>query len=420
MFRRAQALAAWLGGTSVFRNRFYVAGLAVQKGTPVIAVPLLVGIFGLTNYAEYVLFYTIVQSYANVVSLGVPQAVVPLWFKQADQAEFTASVVGLVLLLWLIWLVPGVPLLLLLTHRQPGAALDAWSFVLSVVLFAAAWNLNTLAVAMTRVKGRQRVYFAAALAGALVLVVLALAARSLGLATLQALVALQGLAVLTSATVMIGTDARQWASASWRGALRHGRALLGQGAPICAYAFISLYSMSVDKWLVRIWFPTDVFNAYVLDSQFAFAILVVPAAIALQVGPRFAELIAQGDRAGLQRLERRAARLTVGASLLLAFAILAYATLTGLKLTWGFGILVAAYLFEGQFMLASNRLVSEMRSGSLVWVGCIGALLLTAGLLAACLSGHAAWVYFACLAYYAAMFAMARWRVLRLSAEQGS
>lgn len=388
--------------SGTWHNRYFVAGLAAQKGLPIVVLPLLIASFGPAAFADYVLVYTVVQVFANLSSLGVPQAVVPLWFRQADTVGLVGVCLALLCALGLVAAVPLVAVALL----WPGAVSAAFPLapthaVAWVVGFAAVYNLNQLAVAVARASERQRHFFASAFVGSAVLVLGAAMAPMAGRAGLDVLTGLDGLLLLQVASLTVNTVLLL--GTGWGDSLRRGLAqwralaptVLRLTIPLVGYTLVVLYVMSVDKWAVRASFAHPVFTTYVLDYQFAFAIMFVPTAIALFFGPRVAALVAASDVAGLELEERRARRLTLFGSAAVALVMALYARLTAVPLSWGYWVLVAGFLCEGQYAICASRLTAQLQSMRLLGIALVGAVVYSMAL------GLAAWMQNMTVAYLA-------------------
>lgn len=375
-----------------WRIRYYVLGLALQKGLPILVVPLIVAAFGRDVFGEYVLLYTVVQIYGNVSAVAVPQTVVPVWFRQADPSKFIGLCCALVLGLSAAFgVIAGAILYLVspdLTLSVPIAETGGW-----VICFALFYNLNQLAVGIARSEDRQRHFFWASVLGGVVLVAGILTAQRLGYPGLRGLLIAQMLSVAIATLVLLGRRILIIFKIDVVTLRAQTVPLLRFSLPLAGYSLLVLLSMSIDKWMASAWFPREVFNAYVLEFQFAFAMMFIPTAISLYSGSRVSALVTAGDHAGLKQEERRARGLTLLGSIGVAVMMFCYAWVTGLPLGPGYWILALGFVFEGQYVIRSNRLMAEMRSTRLLMTTLGSVLLYALLLLAAGLSGSVMLLY---------------------------
>jgi O-antigen/teichoic acid export membrane protein len=166
----ARVRGLWRAGLSsgMYRNRFYALGLAMQKGLPVLLIPIILLIFGRAVFSEYALFYGLVQVCGVIVAFGLPQSLVPLWYRQPDSDRFLFTVLVAMTGGWALLLLPGGLLTLVLAAPQFGQ-IDALSLVSWLAAFTLIFNLNVVATGVARARGRQRRFFWSVTAGALML-----------------------------------------------------------------------------------------------------------------------------------------------------------------------------------------------------------------------------------------------------------
>lgn len=376
-----------------WRIRFYVLGLALQKGLPILVAPLVVAAFGRDVFGEYVLVYTVIQIYGNVSALSVPQTVVPIWFRQADPAKFVALCYAMVLGLSAAFgAVAGAILLFAPPHLALSLPImEACGWIMCFALF---YNLNQLAVGIARSEDRQRHFFWATVVGGVVLVAGILAAHRLGFPGLRGLIIAQLLSVAVSTLVLLGPRIFAVGKIDFATLREQAPPILRFSLPLAGYSLLVLLSMSIDKWMASAWFPRDVFNAYVLEYQFAFAMMFIPTAISLYSGSRVSALVAAGDREGLKIEENRAKGLALLGSSGVAVAMYCYAWATGLPMGPGYWVLALGFIFEGQYVIRSNRLMAEMRSTRLLMIT-LGSVLLYALLLLAAGLGNSVMLLYA-------------------------
>ncbi len=393
--------------------RYFALALVAQKGLPVLALPWIVGIFGRRQYADYVLLYTAVQIYANVSVAAVPQAILPLWYRQNDPVRFAANAhafvaaVSLALggLVWLLaraaeaagWQSPiGLPL--------PQAAV-------ATACYAYLYNVNQLGLAVARARNRGDRYMWSAAAGGLVLIGGLGLAQAVGATRLVDLLGVLMAALLAGSVVLVDPQ-------MMRGSLREAartelRILMRQSVPMSGYALLVLLVMSIDKWVARISFPSAVFSAYVIDYQSAFTMMFVPTAVNLYNGARISALTASEDHEGLRR-EVRAARLICSTGAIAVAVVMAiYGSITNLRLTSGYWILVAGFLLESNYMISSNQVMAQLRADQLFKAALGGITLYATILILAALSQSITFLYAATPAYFGLMLVLLTWRLER-------
>ncbi len=394
-------------------NQYYVFGLAVQKGVPIIAIPLLVNAFGVSVYGEFVLLYTVVQLYSNLSCLSLPQVLISFWYRQENKAEISAAVTTLLVVLAVIVLVPGVPVLVFILEFLK-ISLTPFEFVFWVVVYGFLLNINSYAVGIVRVHDRRKLFFFAALLGAIFYFFLIEFLRYFNKVSLSALIALHCSSVLVTFFVLILKDYRLIFLFSVDSLGRHWKGLLSQAMPLCFYIFLTLYGTSVDKWMIKAWFDESFFNQYVLNAQLSYSIILVPTAIALHAGPVISRLVASGDLAALTDYEARTSLLILVGSVAMSIVAAIYAFLTGLDIGLGYLILVIGYLVEGQYILKSLRLMSELRSFDLAIFVIPSVILLTIALFVVCSSSSQIAIYFCVPIYQVLQFSFAYFMVNRL------
>jgi O-antigen/teichoic acid export membrane protein len=222
------------------------------------------------------------------------------------------------------------------------------------------------------------------------------------------LILIQTVSVLVAAIVLFGRQPLAMLRFDWP-TLRHEcRPLLRFSLPLGGYTLLVLFSMGLDKWMARIWFPRDIFNTYVIDYQYAFAMVFVPTAINLYNGPRVSAYVARGQWDLLAQEERRAARLAVVGCLAVAVLMYAYAWASGLALSNGYWLLVVGFLFEGLYILRTNRLMAQLRSFRMLFISASGIAVYVILLALAAVSGNRLLLYLAVPAYLGVTLALAQ------------
>lgn len=395
----------------LWRMRYYAGGLALQKGLPVALLPLLVSVFGRETYGQYVLLFSTVQLYSAISGLGLPLTILPMWFRRADPLRMVSLCY---LLLGILALVAGIVFVggATVWGGDIVRSFSATEAALWVAGFALLNNLNQASLNVARAEGRQSAFFAACALGGVVLLAGTATVWGLQLDGLRYLILIQvsafgaGTLILLGRRVMAGLGQLE---PDWR---RQARSLLAFSTPLAANTLVLLLSMSMDKWTALAFFPREQFASYIIDYQAAFAILFVPAVVALHCGSVFSALVARGDWLQLAREERKARYIVIAGSACIAMLMYAYATITDLQLTPGYWALATTFVFQGLYLVRSNRLMAQMRSTKLLVSSLVGVSFFAAILLVAGLSRNIHLLYLAYPIYDAFLFAIVsiEWR----------
>lgn len=386
------------------RNRYFLLGVAVQKGAPLLLLPLVVSVIGASVYAHYVLLYTVVQVFAVVSSLSLAQALIPFWNGQSDHRGLTGSLLASVLILQLLMSVPLLPLawLALGSKALPNGA----GVLLALVwVYAAVYNLNQASLNLVRVRLRQGTFFAATLASAFMLLLAVAALKWLRGDRLVAFT-LVNIGVLALQTYLYvsssGIQPRLFAPAEL---VRACRQWLAFTAPLTAYTLVVLTGLVVDKWVVKAFFDTHALAAYVLDFQFAFALTLLSYVIGMYNTQRVCQLVHLNDLSALRRNWVGNHLLSLVGSLLFSGCVYLYATRTGVVLSGGYWLLAAAFTLNNCYGVNSNLLAAYRKGNTLALLGlvCTGGFMVA--LLLAGSRGSLEWVYGAYVLYYGLMLA---------------
>lgn len=402
---RFQTLAERSPFAALWRMRYYAGGLALQKGLPVALLPLLVMVFGRETYSQYALLFTTVQIYSAVSSVGLPFTIIPMWFRQRDPLRFVS----------LCYLMIGGLALIFGTVFVTGATIwggeivksfSATEAALWVAGFALLNNFNQASLNVARSEGRQAAFFWACVLGGVVLLLGITAVWGFQRDGLRYLILIQvaafgaGTLTLLGRRVIAGLGRLEpdWPYKAAR--------LLRFSAPLAANTLVLLLAMSIDKWTALAFFSREQFATYVIDYQAAFAIMFVPAVVALYCGPVFSELVANRDWEGLAREERKARIMVVAGSVFVAVSMYIYAAITNLHLTPGYWVLALTFVFQGLYLVRSNRLMAQMRSAKLLISSIIGVSFFALVLLSAGITRDIYLLYMAYPLYDALLFAI--------------
>lgn len=398
VIRMFQKIIASAMNSPIYRNRYYGMGLSLQKGLPVVLIPVLVFVFGKSTYAQYILFFSVVQVYAALTSVGVPQSVVPLWFRQHRHDEFFASVVFLVLGLGLVFAPLGLAVLrAFAAPKIHDGARDL--LAVAIISFALLYNFGALATAAARARDQQRLFFWSIVAGAVALTGVILGAYAAGRTSLYGLIVAQALTYIVSVIVITWKDVSGLFSFRRSTIFLQTRQVFVASIPVYAYTLTTMYIMVADKWVVKIFFPGHLFFDYVINYQFAFSILFVPTTIVFYLGPRFSQLASLGLHEEIARLEIRARRMALSLSALLSVAICIYGAITGVKVTAYYWLLVAGFLVHGLQMIMSSRFMGYLHFNSMFAVNLISAGVFTTSLILAVFTRQVLFVYVTWILY---------------------
>src|SRR2546421_4451313 len=100
-------------------NRYFLLGLALQKGTPVLILPLTIAAVGAQVYADYVLLFSLVQVIAIGSSLSLAQALIPFWYGNPEKGKLVGTLAFVMAVVQTLLLIPiGLVLYLTLTSGR--------------------------------------------------------------------------------------------------------------------------------------------------------------------------------------------------------------------------------------------------------------------------------------------------------------
>ncbi|MFM9829164.1 MAG: hypothetical protein ACKVOB_10550 [Sphingomonas sp.] len=396
--------------------RYYAVGLALQKGLAIALLPLIVLIFGRETFSNYALLMSTVQLYGTVSGLGVPLAVLPLWFRSPDPLAAVRMMLGIVAMVAalaaaLLCLI-GVFLGRDVVHGVSAAEAALW-----IAAVALLYNVNLIAFSVARSQGRQMAFVLANVFGGLVLLVGLFAAYLFQVVSLRALTLAQMAALAACSVPLLGLQIVRARGVISPGFREQATALMRFSVPLMTNSVLLLLAMNVDKWAALAFFTKAEFSSYIIDYQMGFAILFVPAVVALHYGPIFAALVADGNEAALAREERQAQKVVVAGWAVIAVIAYCYALLTGLKLTPGYWVLSLTFLFQGLYLIKSNQLMAQMRSARLFFASMVSLIFFSAILLIAGKLHSLPLLYGAYPLYDALLLALISRKTVRLSAS---
>lgn len=392
-------------GLELLRNRYFLLGMGVQKGTPILIMPLSIAAVGVAVYSEYVLLYTVVQTVAIVTGLCVSQAFIPFWFDHADKKQYLGSFTAVMLAVQALLSIPlGVVL-----HFSLWPSLNAKPVLYLPLLlaYAAIYNLNALAVSLIRVQLRQWVFLVSTLLTAGMLAgLIVLTGRAPG----DKLLLYTGANVLTLflQTVFYLYFARVTPPSMLprKQLRRFAQGILAFSGPLTIYTLIALVALVADKWFVKFFFDNRVFTQYVVDFQFAFSVALLSVVIGMYNGPKLCQLTHEGARRELRRNVIGNYVVSLVGSLAISLVAFAYARVGGIYISSGYWILAAGFALNNCYAVNSSLLTAQKRGRTLACIGTSAALVLVIVLWICGAVGSSRLVYFACAGYQALLLAL--------------
>jgi O-antigen/teichoic acid export membrane protein len=365
---------------------YYALGMAVQKGTPFVILPLLIYFYGDQTYASYVLFYATVQIFGVLCSLATPSSTIVFWYRKEDKSQF---LVTYLLLLSGIFLLTGavcaLPIYLIYKSSLKGA-LPLESTLLGLG-FIGLYVFNQYLVSLYRAMHSARRFFVAQLMGAIILLVVAIPFYSpptLGRLVLAFLfsVFVQDVYLLLGLKSFLAKSAlRDFDSALASEVMRFS-------LPLVLYNAVTLFVYWVDKYTVSLYFDPASFSKFVVTFQFAFAQAMISQLFALYNFPLICELVSGRDYSKLRDVVRTYNWLTAVLGIGYSVAILVaqkYFQMFHISIL-GFVILSAAFLLANLSTTYLNVLYAHVRTTKIAMIqAACGAFMLIA-LALGCLS----------------------------------
>lgn len=328
--------------SDIFKNFYYILGLALQKGLPYLIIPLIVWRFGVNTYADFVVIYSLIQMIGLLIAIGTPNAFIVFWHNAENKSLYTASSVLIVLLISLILTIPAAIFIHQFLH-------ESLLLLTLMITYAISINLNTLGLNLLRSVFRSKEYFTCiaitAFLQCLLIIFLPLTAHKL------ALLILINLSILILQTLFFFKNAgiKLTARIHLRDTLQLAKTVLGYSSTFTLYSILSLSLFTVDKWLIKSFFSAEMLAEYVLNFQFAFIVNIISIVVGMYSLPIFCRLRANHAMQALQIKQQQNYGLVIVFSIASACFAYSYAAITHLHLTYGFWLLVVAFLFTNLF-----------------------------------------------------------------------
>jgi O-antigen/teichoic acid export membrane protein len=369
----------YLREPSILGSSYYFLGLAIQKATIFLLVPLWIKKIGQSGYSDYALILSIVQICGCLSSLGIPQIIIPIWYQHdAPKQIFRTSI----LMLLFLSVVTAPPIFYIfqsvlgsqLVESSPGLV------GVMVVIMAGMYNISAIYIALARINRLEITYLISSTIGLVSQIVGLQMSRTTVQPAFVDIVYYQTAATVVSIILMVKFLGTGEAPKFPINFLRDACYLVRNSLPMCGYSIFVLYVMAIDKWVFKTYFPNHIFSSYVIDYQFAFAIMIVPSAISIRLTPKVSEMISQRRYQDLAKLEKTMVGLTIAGSVALAAVIYIYAYLTGINLTFGYWIIAFGFVIEGIYVVVSNRILGTMKFNHLLIILLSGAISITLNL----------------------------------------
>jgi O-antigen/teichoic acid export membrane protein len=363
---------------------YYGLGMAIQKGTPFLILPVLLYFYGDHTYASYVLFYTTVQIFGVLCSLAIPSSTVVFWYRRDDKRRF---LITYFLLLSGAFLAAGtlcaVPLYYI--YKSSLKSAPPAEIVLLGLAFIGLYNFNQYFVSLYRAMYSSKQFFIAQIIGAAVLLGMAIPLHPsaplsrlilafLSSLLIQDLYLLYGVIPLLKHSTWYDFDPIL------------ARSVLHFSLPLIIYNSMALLIYWIDKYMVDLFFDPASFSKFVVTFQFAFAQAMISQLFALYNFPRICQLVAEGNYSTLRTVVRSYNLLMVVLGIAYSIAILithVYFHMFHISVP-GFIILSLAFLFSNLSTTYLNVLYAHIKTRRVVVMQAIACLIMLMVLAAGC------------------------------------
>jgi O-antigen/teichoic acid export membrane protein len=372
---------------------YYGLGMAVQKGTPFLILPVLLYFYGDHTYASYVLFYTTVQIFGVLCSLAIPSSTVVFWYRRDDKQQF---LVTYFLLLSGALLVAGtlcaVPLYYI--YKSSIKSAQPVEMVLLGLAFVGLYNFNQYFVSLYRAMYSSKQFFIAQIVGAAVLLGMVIPRHPS--AALSRLILAFLLSLLIQDLYLLYGVIPLLKHGTWRDFdLTLASSVLQFSLPLIIYNSITLLLYWVDKYMVDLYFDPASFSKFVVTFQFAFAQAMISQLFALYNFPRICQLVAEGNYSTLRAVIRTYNLLMLVLGMTYSAAILiahAYFHIFHISVA-GFITLSLAFLLSNLSTTYLNVLYAHARTPRIVLMQAVACGFMLIALTVGCLSHHIALCY---------------------------
>jgi O-antigen/teichoic acid export membrane protein len=363
---------------------YYGLGMAVQKGTPFLILPVLLYFYGDHTYASYVLFYTTVQSFGVLCSLAIPSSTVVFWYRRDDKRQF---LITYFLLLSGAFLAAGalctVPMYYV--YKSALKSTQPIEMVLLGLAFVGLYNFNQYFVSLYRAMYSSKQFFVAQIIGAGVLLGVAIPVHRF--AGLSRLILAFLLSLLVQDLYLLYGVVPLLKRGKWRDFdLTLASSVLQFSLPLIIYNSMALLIYWIDKYMVDLYFDPASFSQFVVTFQFAFAQTMISQLFALYNFPRICQLVAEGNYSTLRAVIRSYNMVMVVLGIAYAIAILithAYFHVFRISVP-GFLILSMAFLLTNLSSTYLNVLYAHTKTRSIVVMQAVAAASMLTALITGC------------------------------------
>ena len=364
---------------------YYGLGMAVQKGTPFLILPVLLYFYGDHTYASYVLFYTTVQIFGVLCSLAIPSSTVVFWYRRDDKRQF---LITYFLLLSGAFLAAGAlcmpPMYYIYKSSLKGS--PPVEMVVLGLAFVGLYNFNQYFVSLYRAMYSSKQFFIAQIIGATVLLGVAIPLQPL--AALSRLILAFLLSLLVQDLYLLYGVLPLLKGSTWRDFdLILASSVLQFSLPLIIYNSVVLLIYWIDKYMVALYFDPASFSKFVVTFQFAFAQAMLSQLFALYNFPRICELVAKGNYPTLRMVIRTYNLLMLVLGVAYSVAILVahiYFHVFHISVS-GFIILSLAFLLSNLSTTYLNVLYAHTKTRKIVVMQAVACLFMLIVLTAGCL-----------------------------------
>jgi O-antigen/teichoic acid export membrane protein len=391
VFQIASGLTEMKGSLGI--QFYYGLGMAIQKGTPFLALPVLLYFYGDHTYASYVLFYTTVQIFGVLCSLAIPSSTVVFWYRHEDKVQF---LITYFLLLSGAFLAAGavciVPMYYI--YKSSLKSVQPFEMVVLGLAFVGLYTFNQYFVSLYRAMYSSKQFFMAQIIGAAVLLAVAIPLHPF--APLSRLILAFLLSLLIQNLYLLYGVVPLFKEGRWRDFdLTLASSVLRFSLPLIIYNSITLLIYWIDKFMVSMYFDPDSFSKFVVTFQFAFAQAMISQLFALYNFPRICQLVAEGNYAALRMVIRTYNLLILVLGIAYSTSILvAHAYFHAFRISVsGFIILSFAFLLSNLSTTYLNVLYAHIKTRSIVVMQMVACVFMVMVLTVGCLWRHIAFCY---------------------------
>jgi O-antigen/teichoic acid export membrane protein len=356
-----------INSSTLLAQRYFVLGIALQSGTRYLISPLIIHYFGSIVYAEYALFYSIVQIIALLTSVGMTSGLMVFWYQYKNKQKFVGS---LLLLLGCIGGAISIILGSVLYFYSPFIVndLSQLSLVGFSISFAMIRNISIIGFAVLRIRSLQKSYFFANLFGTILIVLLLIIGGRYFGGGLPLLIMINiGCWAFLTVFAFSRSKLKSLSYYAKKRFFAFSRRIFRFSIPLFVYAFLMLSTQTFNKWLVKAYFDKDVFTQYIIDFEAALAVLILTLIISTYNFPIVTKLINKKDWTGLWKNSLEHYALIIGGSFFISLSYYFYATIGGVYLSSNYWILALAFMLSNIFSINSTLIQAQARSLWLVF-----------------------------------------------------